>query len=230
MTGSPHRHGAPPAAATTATSACWPGWRWCEASTSAGVAHRRPLAVAFFTNEEGARFQPDMLGSLVYAGGLAARGRARHAWASTAPLLGDELERIGYVGTAPCPGPARTPSSSCTSSRARCSSAEGVTIGAVHRRAGHLLAGAHDRRAVQPRRHHADARCATTPAWPRPRWPCSCAQLADRHRRQPGRHGRAHRAAPQPGQRDRRARRAHRRPAQHRRGVLQQAERRLAGP
>src|SRR5471030_526611 len=31
---------------------------------------RRPIAVAFFTNEEGARFQPDMLGSLVYAGGL----------------------------------------------------------------------------------------------------------------------------------------------------------------
>src|SRR5260370_20560747 len=31
---------------------------------------RRPIAVAFFTNEEGARFQPDMLGSLDYAGGL----------------------------------------------------------------------------------------------------------------------------------------------------------------
>jgi beta-ureidopropionase / N-carbamoyl-L-amino-acid hydrolase len=32
--------------------------------------HPSPLAVAVFTNEEGARFQPDMLGSLVYAGGL----------------------------------------------------------------------------------------------------------------------------------------------------------------
>src|ERR1044071_2678327 len=31
---------------------------------------RRPIAVAFFTNEEGARFTPDTMGSLVYAGGL----------------------------------------------------------------------------------------------------------------------------------------------------------------
>ena len=29
-----------------------------------------PLAVAFFTDEEGSRFPPDMLGSLVYVGGL----------------------------------------------------------------------------------------------------------------------------------------------------------------
>jgi N-carbamoyl-L-amino-acid hydrolase len=35
-----------------------------------GIATRRPIAVAFFTNEEGARFQPDMLGSLVHVGGL----------------------------------------------------------------------------------------------------------------------------------------------------------------
>ena len=30
----------------------------------AKVVTRRPIAVAFFTNEEGARFQPDMMGSL----------------------------------------------------------------------------------------------------------------------------------------------------------------------
>src|SRR5690606_39290725 len=35
-----------------------------------GPEPRRPLAVAFFTNEEGARFAPDMLGSLVYVGGM----------------------------------------------------------------------------------------------------------------------------------------------------------------
>ncbi len=44
-----------------------------------GIATRRPISVAFFTNEEGARFQPDMLGSLVYVGGLASRGRTRRA-------------------------------------------------------------------------------------------------------------------------------------------------------
>ncbi|MEI8241154.1 MAG: M20/M25/M40 family metallo-hydrolase, partial [Actinomycetota bacterium] len=36
-----------------------------------GIVTRRPLSVAFFTDEEGARFQPDMLGSLVYVGGMA---------------------------------------------------------------------------------------------------------------------------------------------------------------
>ena len=29
------------------------------------------MAVGFFTDEEGARFPPDMLGSLVYVGGMA---------------------------------------------------------------------------------------------------------------------------------------------------------------
>jgi N-carbamoyl-L-amino-acid hydrolase len=50
-----------------------------------------------FTNEEGVRFQPDMLGSLVYAGGLG----VEEAWAIPAtdgPSFGDELLRIGYAG------------------------------------------------------------------------------------------------------------------------------------
>ena len=46
-----------------------------------GVATQRPFQVAFFTDEEGARFPPDMLGSLVYVGGHAARGRARRGGA-----------------------------------------------------------------------------------------------------------------------------------------------------
>ena len=36
----------------------------------AGVQTRYPLAVAFFTNEEGARFAPDMMGSMVHQGHL----------------------------------------------------------------------------------------------------------------------------------------------------------------
>ena len=36
-----------------------------RALNAANVVTRRPIAVAFFTNEEGARFQPDMMGSLV---------------------------------------------------------------------------------------------------------------------------------------------------------------------
>ena len=42
-----------------------------ETLQTAGITPDRPLAVAFFTNEEGARFSPDMMGSLVYVGGMA---------------------------------------------------------------------------------------------------------------------------------------------------------------
>ncbi len=63
----------------------------------AGLRTRRPLAVAVFTNEEGARFQPDMLGSLVYAGGLGLE-EALATPAVDGPALGAELERIGYLG------------------------------------------------------------------------------------------------------------------------------------
>ena len=64
----------------------------------AGRVTRRPLAVAVFTNEEGVRFQPDMLGSLVYAGGLELAA-ALAIPATDGPTLGRELERIGYAGT-----------------------------------------------------------------------------------------------------------------------------------
>ena len=39
-----------------------------RALNDANMTTRRPVAVTFFTNEEGARFHPDMMGSLVYAG------------------------------------------------------------------------------------------------------------------------------------------------------------------
>jgi N-carbamoyl-L-amino-acid hydrolase len=70
-----------------------------RALNEAGIVTRRPLAVAFFTNEEGARFQPDMMGSLVYAGGLG----LNEAYAATdrdGLSVGDELRRIGYLGAA----------------------------------------------------------------------------------------------------------------------------------
>src|SRR5262249_11413925 len=41
-----------------------------ETLKAAGFTRSRPIAVAAFTNEEGVRFAPDMLGSLVHAGGL----------------------------------------------------------------------------------------------------------------------------------------------------------------
>jgi beta-ureidopropionase / N-carbamoyl-L-amino-acid hydrolase len=70
-----------------------------RALNDAKVTTRRPIAVAFFTNEEGARFQPDMLGSLVYAGGLGLN-EAYAAADKDGRSVGDELRRIGYLGSA----------------------------------------------------------------------------------------------------------------------------------
>ena len=70
-----------------------------RALNAAGIVTRRPVAVAFFTNEEGARFQPDMLGSLVYAGGLGL-DEAHAATDKDGLSVGDELRRIGYLGPA----------------------------------------------------------------------------------------------------------------------------------
>ena len=66
-----------------------------RALNEAGVTTRRPIAVAFFTNEEGARFQPDMMGSLVYVGGIGL-DEACAAADKDGSLVGDELRRIGY--------------------------------------------------------------------------------------------------------------------------------------
>lgn len=57
----------------------------------------RPLVVAAFTNEEGVRFQPDMLGSLVYAQGYSL-DTALSTVGVDGAVLGEELQRIGYAG------------------------------------------------------------------------------------------------------------------------------------
>ena len=74
-----------------------------ETCQKAGVTPPRPLAVGIFTDEEGARFAPDMLGSLVYVGGMPLE-EALDVIAIDGARLGDELVRIGYSGVAPCPG------------------------------------------------------------------------------------------------------------------------------
>ncbi len=66
----------------------------------------RSIQVAFFTDEEGARFAPDMLGSLVYVGGMAIEDALDVVASDDGARLGDELERIGYAGPVPCPHPA----------------------------------------------------------------------------------------------------------------------------
>lgn len=74
-----------------------------ETLRAAGVTPKRALAVAFFTNEEGARFSPDMLGSLAYVGGIPVE-EALAIVGIDGTTVGDELARIGYDGSAPLPG------------------------------------------------------------------------------------------------------------------------------
>ena len=63
----------------------------------AGLRPARPLALAAFTNEEGVRYAPDMLGSLTFAGGLDL-AVALASVGTDGSVLGAELSRIGYAG------------------------------------------------------------------------------------------------------------------------------------
>jgi N-carbamoyl-L-amino-acid hydrolase len=101
-----------------------------ECVITAGIETEHPLAVAFFTDEEGSRFAPDMLGSLVYSGGLALEDALSTVGVDGA-VLRDELERIGYAGIEPCP--ARPPHAyiELHIEQGPVLEAEGITIGAV---------------------------------------------------------------------------------------------------
>ena len=62
-----------------------------------GIETEAPIEVAFWTNEEGSRFVPVMMGSGVFAGAFS----LEHAYAATdvdGRTVRDELERIGYIG------------------------------------------------------------------------------------------------------------------------------------
>jgi N-carbamoyl-L-amino-acid hydrolase len=101
-----------------------------RALDEADVRTRRPLAVAFFTDEEGSRFAPDMLGSLVYAGGMALEDALGMVGIDDA-VLGDELERIGWAGEAAVPGPAPHAYVELHIEQGPLLEEQGVTIGAV---------------------------------------------------------------------------------------------------
>jgi len=72
-----------------------------EALEDAGVVTDRPLEIVSWSNEEGVRFQPDMLGSGVYAGEFDLE-YALGVTDDEGKPFGEELERIGYDGDAPC--------------------------------------------------------------------------------------------------------------------------------
>lgn len=100
------------------------------ALNEAGIVTRRALAVAFFTNEEGARFNPDMMGSLVYVGGLSL-DEALATVGIDGTSVRQNLDRIGYAGPAPCGQPAVHAYVELHVEQGPVLEAEGVTIGAV---------------------------------------------------------------------------------------------------
>ncbi|MCS7011642.1 MAG: Zn-dependent hydrolase [Anaerolineales bacterium] len=66
-----------------------------------GIRTRRPLGLVSFTNEEGARYTTDMMGSQAFCGELS----VEQVWAIRGldgTLVGEELRRIGYAGDFPC--------------------------------------------------------------------------------------------------------------------------------
>ena len=64
---------------------------------NAKITPLRPITVAAFTNEEGVRYQPDMMGSLVFAKGLDLQV-ALNTKGIDGTILKDELKKINYYG------------------------------------------------------------------------------------------------------------------------------------
>ena len=123
---------------------------------------RRPLEVAIFSNEEGSRYHPDMLGSLIYTGGL----DLESAWALRSPdgqrTLKGELEEIGYLGDAPLPGPVPAAYVELHIEQGPVLEAENIAFGAVTGVQGILweeitLSGASNHAGTTPMRFRHDA-------------------------------------------------------------------------
>ena len=188
-----------------------------ETVQTAGLELARPLAVGFFTDEEGARFAPDMMGSLVYVGGLPLE-EAHDIRGIDGAIVGDELVRIGYLGPSPCPGPAPHAFVELHIEQGPVLEVEGYLIGAVTGVQGIswtelTITGQSNHAGTTPisMRHDAGYVAARITTFvPRP---------DGRDRPRPGRHRRQVRPEARPDQRRRRLGHADRRSAQHRRSA-----------
>jgi len=69
-----------------------------ETLNDANVSTGRPIGVMAFANEEGARFVPDMMGSLVFRGDLRVDD-ARRRLDREGVSVGEAIDRTGYAGT-----------------------------------------------------------------------------------------------------------------------------------
>ena len=71
-----------------------------RALNDAGARPLRPVEIVSWTNEEGARFPPAMMGSAVHAGSLALDEALSVPEAGGGATVGEALEAIGYAGAA----------------------------------------------------------------------------------------------------------------------------------
>jgi N-carbamoyl-L-amino-acid hydrolase len=132
-----------------------------QALQDAGIRTAKPIAVAFFTNEEGARFAPDMMGSLVFQGDLPLEDALR-VNGIDGTTVGENLRRIGYCGSAPV-GSARVDSYvELHIEQGPVLDLEGVAIGAVEGVQGiswtrFALAGVSNHAGTTPMRLRRDA-------------------------------------------------------------------------
>ena len=101
-----------------------------ETLRDAGITTRRPIAVASFTNEEGVRFAPDMMGSAVHQGSLPLEAALATRDGDGETVAGC-LERIGYRGTAPAPAAPPHAYVELHVEQGPVLERDGVTIGAV---------------------------------------------------------------------------------------------------
>ena len=173
-----------------------------------GVATAHPIAVAFFTDEEGARFAPDMLGSLVFVGGMALEealdvaGRRRRCPARRRAGP-HRLRRLAAVPDGASPPHAYV---ELHIEQGPILEDEGITIGVVEGVQGIswtelTITGRSAHAGTTPMRLRRDAGYVAAEITTFAR------RLAARAGRRPGRHRRPPRGAPRPRQRRRQRRR-----------------------
>jgi N-carbamoyl-L-amino-acid hydrolase len=101
-----------------------------ERLSELGVTANRPIAVGSFTNEEGARFAPDMMGSAVHQGSLALE-QALSSIDSEGTSVREGLANIGYDGEQPVPATAPHAFVELHIEQGPVLEREGIAIGAV---------------------------------------------------------------------------------------------------
>jgi N-carbamoyl-L-amino-acid hydrolase len=95
-----------------------------------GIETEAPIEVAVWTNEEGARFAPAMMGSGVFTG-IFKEDEIKAKTDRDGVAFGDALAKIGYAGPAPCGGRKVGAFFECHIEQGPILEADGKTIGVV---------------------------------------------------------------------------------------------------